>query len=135
MNKNEAVVENGKELQSRKEFLTQYYNAHMRVLSANRINFNLFEQMNEDEIFARVPVQIPGKPPGKATYKNITVKDQKLQVITAIAQEYQLLTVIEELLEKEGVKISKESTAKGFVEDIDLSVATKLQKNSKAIQS
>jgi len=118
-NKMEEIKEESRiRMLTRKELLIQFYNAHLRQYIADAINLRTFEKANDNDVFAIVPVQVPG---GQGmTQRKVTVKEQKVVVKNGLTQQSMLLSTMEELLSNEGVEVPAESKAKNLTNKIPI---------------
>lgn len=114
--KKELKEESAIRLWTRREFLIQFHNAHLRQFIADIVNYKTFERAKDTDTFALVPVQVPGS--NQVTQRKVTIKDQKMRVMEAIKQQTMLLHTMEELLAGEGVEVPAESKAKNLLEEI-----------------
>ena len=105
------------QLLSRGELLKRYHNKHLNTLVAHSINLNLFANLDENEIVANVPVEVPGQE--QPTMRQIKVKDHRKMTIQQYNHTYALLKSIEGELEKEGIEVPENVKAPGLAADLD----------------
>src|SRR3990167_8102788 len=111
-NEKELKEESKSRLWTRREFLVQFHNAHLRQFIADVINLKTFETANDSEVFAIVPVQVPGS--NQVTQRKVTIKEQKVIVTNQLKQQQMLLSTMEMLLSEEGVEIPEDAKAKNI---------------------